>query len=89
MTLERWRTFSEHEQLLFIGSELERARVWQTTSEKNFKSALERALELIDLTIEANRRSEWLPAFLGLKREIIERREGTKTGDIEEVYRAL
>lgn len=52
MTTERWYKFSKREQLLAIFSELERARVWQEKNEDNFKGALERALELADMSID-------------------------------------
>jgi hypothetical protein len=53
MTKERWHQFSKREQLLAIFAELERARVWQNKNENNFKNALERALLLIDFSINA------------------------------------
>ena len=51
MTQERWNSFKKREQLLFIGSEFERARVWQAEDKENFMRALEQALVLIDLTL--------------------------------------
>ena len=51
MTSERWQSFDKSQQLLMIGSELERARVWQGKDEKSFRGALERGLELVDLTL--------------------------------------
>ncbi|MBI2055605.1 MAG: hypothetical protein HYT42_01800 [Candidatus Sungbacteria bacterium] len=47
----RWREFSLAEQLGNIGSEVSRARGWQGKDEKIFAGAVERALELLDLTI--------------------------------------
>ncbi|MDO8654847.1 MAG: hypothetical protein Q7R48_00215 [bacterium] len=47
----RWFTFSLAEQLGHIGSEVGRARKWQDKDEAIFQGAVERALELFDLTI--------------------------------------
>lgn len=48
----KWNTFSLAEQMGNIGSEVSRARRWQGKDEKLFQSAVERALELFDLTLE-------------------------------------
>lgn len=47
-----WRKLSLVEQLGNIGSEISRAMRWQGKDEELFKGALERALELFDLTLE-------------------------------------
>lgn len=47
-----WAKLSLNEQMGHIGSEVSRARRWQGKDEKNFESAVERALELFDLTLE-------------------------------------
>jgi len=48
----RWQKLSLIEQLANIGSEVSRACNWQNKDEKIFQSAVERALELFDLTLE-------------------------------------
>ena len=48
----KWQQLSLTEQLGNIGSEVGRARKWQGKDEKIFKGAVERALELFDLTLE-------------------------------------
>lgn len=50
-----WEKFSLIEQLANIGSEVGRARVWQRRDEKVFAGAVDRALELFDLTIADSR----------------------------------
>jgi hypothetical protein len=48
----RWRTFTLAEQLANVGSEVDRAiRAWEAGRSDRFQLALERALELFDLTI--------------------------------------
>ena len=48
----RWHAFSLAEQLGNIGSEVGRALHWRGKDEGLFEGAAERALELLDLTIE-------------------------------------
>mgnify|MGYP001599270616 FL=1 len=47
-----WRKLSLLEQLGNIGSEISRAGRWQGKDEELFNGAVERALELFDLTLE-------------------------------------
>jgi len=51
----RWFKMSLMEQLGNIGSEVGRARKWQGKDEKIFHGAVERALDLFDLTLEDDR----------------------------------
>ncbi len=51
----RWSEFSLMEQLGNIGSEVSRARNWKGKDEKIFNGAVERALELFDLTLRDSR----------------------------------
>ena len=51
----RWFELSLFEQLGNIGSEVSRAKKWQGKDEKNFWGAVERALDLFDLTLEDER----------------------------------
>jgi len=51
----RWFQLSLPEQLANIGSEVSRARRWQGRDKKIFWGAVERALELFDLTLEDKR----------------------------------
>ena len=53
LTLERWQKFSFYEQMANIGSEIFRAMNWRQKNREYSRLALERALELLDLTLEA------------------------------------
>lgn len=64
----RWFEFSLIEQMGNIGSEVSRAERWQGIDENLFRGAVERALELFDLTIEDSR-------WRGRKFEIARARE--------------
>ncbi len=46
-----WQKLTLTEQLGNVGSEVGRAAKWQGKDEKNFQGAVERALELFDLTL--------------------------------------
>ncbi len=48
----RWFTLSLCEQLANVGSEAGRARIWQGKDEERFRGAVDRALDLLDLTLE-------------------------------------
>jgi len=48
----RWQTFSLAEQMGNIGSEIGRVARWQGKDERHCAAAADRALELIDLTIQ-------------------------------------
>jgi hypothetical protein len=51
----RWFTLSLAEQLGNIGSEIGRVRIWKDKDEKTFHGAVDRALELFDLTLADSR----------------------------------
>jgi hypothetical protein len=57
LTAERWQTFSFYEQMANIGSEVFRAISWRQKNREYSRLALERALELLDLTLEASIKS--------------------------------
>lgn len=48
----RWNDFSFFEQMGNVGSEVERAIIWKNRNIENSGLAMERALELLSLTIE-------------------------------------
>ncbi|MDI6734460.1 MAG: hypothetical protein QMD50_03180 [Patescibacteria group bacterium] len=64
----RWCELSLAEQLGNIGSEVYRASRWQGKDEKLFWGAVERALELFDLTLDD-------PRWIGRRFEIARARE--------------
>lgn len=56
MTLEKWQQFNLWEQLGNIGSEISRAWYWEEKgNETSRQNSLERALELINLTLTDSR----------------------------------
>jgi len=89
MKLSRWKNFSKRQQLLMIGSEFMRAKAWQGKNQENFLSALERALELIDLTISDDKWKENLRMILKLREEVAKFYTAKRTDDISFLYRAL
>lgn len=71
ITLKRWQEYSLSEQLGNIGSEISRARHWEKMCDfTNKERALERALELLDLTVADKRWQSRLKELTRL-REII------------------
>lgn len=63
-----WQKLSLAQQLGNIGGEVSRALHWKRKDEKHFESAVERALELFDLTLQDRR-------WRGRLREIARARE--------------
>ena len=56
LTVERWNQFSVLEQMANIGSEVERALNWKTKQNAAYsQKAFERALELLDLTLDSTK----------------------------------
>lgn len=56
MTIDKWQKLSFVEQVGNIGSEISRARHWETLGDWDIREkSLERALELIDLTLTDKR----------------------------------
>ncbi len=55
MTLDNWQKLSFYEQMGNVGSEISRALNWQNKDEKSYNNAIDRALELLDLTISDSR----------------------------------
>lgn len=69
--VERWRTLSLVEQMGNVGSEVSRALKWKSRDPAIARGALERALELIDLTLDDARHR----ASIARMREICRVRE--------------
>lgn len=68
LAASRWFQLSLKEQMGNIGSEVSRAGRWQNKDEKLFWGAVERCLELFDLTLADSR-------WKGRRREIARARE--------------
>lgn len=66
LTQERWNSFSKRDQILNIGAELQRAKNW--LEEKQVMNCLDRAFELLDLTLNDKR---WKKRELFLLREAL------------------
>ena len=64
---ERWKTFPVHQQILMICNELNRAENLQSDT-KEYKNALERALELMDFTIDDPKNHSCLREILRARR---------------------
>jgi hypothetical protein len=68
MTTEKWALKPYAYQLLNIASELHRAKHWiQESEQENLRHSLERALELIDLTVTSNQGKKSLRDLLRLR----------------------
>lgn len=89
MNLQRWVTFSRSQQLLFIGTEFVRGSVWQHTDREKFHLALERALELVDLTLSDQKWKLYTRVLLGLREEISKFYIGQRDDDLKNLYYAL
>lgn len=71
LTQKQWNNFSKSKQILNIASELLRSKNWLDKKDnKHLQNSLERALELVDLTI--NDRKKWRKGSL---RELLRFRE--------------
>lgn len=70
MESNRWKNFTKRQQLLTIGAEFMRAKTWQEKDQEKFLLALERALELIDLTLSDEKWKNNLQMILVLREEV-------------------
>lgn len=81
MTPERWYALSPHEQLQAIAAEIKRAEIWERSDPELYTAALERAFELLGLSLEDRRwkgqylmllllREELAKFYIGAKRNI-------------------
>ena len=69
----RWKTLSLIEQMANIGSEVERALNWRAKNNSPYaQRAFERALELIDLTLEATAKPSHLKEIARLREAIVD-----------------
>jgi hypothetical protein len=63
LTKEKWFSLGFFEQMVNIGSEVERAILWRAKDKEYSKLALYRALELLDLTVEDFKNKKDLNSF--------------------------
>ena len=74
----RWKNLSFLEQMANIGSEIERALKWQAKHNTAYsQKALERALELIDLTLDSVKNFPRLKELARLRESIVDYFFGT------------
>lgn len=65
MSPERWHKLSFEDRVRAIASEVKRAEIWENKDEEIYKSALERALELVELSLnKTTSREEIYPMLL-------------------------
>ncbi len=67
LTGERWQEFSLAEQLGNIGSETSRALKWRGKDDALYQGALQRAFELIDITLAESRWRRRLKEIMRLR----------------------
>jgi|GEM_PF-1413546 hypothetical protein len=68
LSVEKWRSYPYSKQLLNIASELMRTRKWLRENDANLRiRSLERAFDLIDLTVSANQGKKPLRELLRLR----------------------
>lgn len=89
MQLEKWQKFSKSQQIGAIGAEIMRAKTWQGENRENFLFALERALNLIDFTIEDSRWENQLPMIFWLRNKIAEFYTGISNDNLGVILNAL
>lgn len=87
MELGRWKNFSKRDQLGHIASEL--ARVKTAGDKELCRALLEKALALVDLTMEDSKwRADGL-LLLNLRQEIASAYESGLRAKAEEIYAAI
>jgi len=80
---KRWSQFSFAQQIGHIGSEISRARHWEEKNDTaNKESALIRALELIDLTVEDKKKKGRVKEIVRLREFVCDRLAQTQQYDI-------
>ncbi len=68
----RWFELTFFEQMANIGSEVERAIIWQEKNKEYCQKAIERALELLDLTIADMRNRTRLKELTRLREALVD-----------------
>ena len=89
MQIEKWLKFTKSQQIGAIAAEIMRASVWQDKDRENFLSAIERAINLIDFTIEDRRWKGRLSMFFWLRNKMAEFYTGITNEKIDFLYNAL
>jgi len=80
MIPERWRKLNFFDKLRAISAEIKRAEIWENKDEELYKAALERALELIDLSLDKPAKQDEIYTFLTIKERVGELYAGRVSG---------
>lgn len=88
MTLERWKTLSLRDQLGHIASEILRANLAKNKQDSTFLQILERAICLVDLSLEDKKWKE-NPLFLLVLRDELAKAYIGKIENLGKLYAAL
>ncbi len=67
LTKENWQSLPFFNQMANVGAEIGRAINWRSKDEKISKTAVERALELLDLTIDDSKNKKHLKELCRLR----------------------
>ncbi len=79
MQIERWSNFSFCEQMGHIGSEIARARIWNDKNDAITRNrSIERAFDLIDLTMKDQRWKNRLKEICRLREFLADHYAGTR-----------
>lgn len=89
MDPNRWKNFSKHQQLLTITAEFIRAKTWQNKDQEKFLLALDRALELIGLSLSDPKWGNNIYMLLRLREEVAKFYTLQRTDDISILSKAL
>lgn len=81
----RWKELTFVEQMAHIGSEVERFLKWRAKGREEYsRRALFRALELIDLTLDANRQRGRLREVARVREALVDHAEGGNSFEFSE-----
>ena len=83
MLLESWLKFSKNQQIGAIAAEIKRSKIWQGKDKENFLSAIERLIDLIDLTIDDKRWQRQLSILFWLRDKITKIYLGLENANLE------
>ena len=72
LTKEKWQALSIFEQMANVGAEVGRAINWRKKDENKSQSALQRGVELLDLTIEDKKNRDKLKELCLLKEVLVD-----------------
>jgi len=88
MDLERWKTLSLRDQLGHIAAEILRANLMKNKEPSLYRQIIERAISLIDISLNDPKWRENPLPLLVLRSELAKAYIGEKT-DLGEIYMAL